>query len=165
MPRRRRAEWSYSSIVLNLGSRWKWMISFTPLPNCSRGNSPWYPLDRWLGGTESQSGLYGGDKNLLPLRESNPESSAVQPVTWSLYRLSYPFIYYLFICGLFAGAVGSSEYVASSGGMIKERWTVRDLEGSLKMRKTTRSLDQLRRYRSRDSNRASPEDKPETLPP
>jgi hypothetical protein len=55
-----------------------------------RGEQPRYPLDRRLGGPHSRSGRCEDEKNLLPLPESNLDSSVVQSVAWSLYRLSYP---------------------------------------------------------------------------
>jgi hypothetical protein len=27
-------EWRYSSTILDLGTRWRWVVSFTPLPLC-----------------------------------------------------------------------------------------------------------------------------------
>jgi hypothetical protein len=39
------------------------MASFTPRPLYPQGNSPWYPLDRRLGGPQSQSGHGGEEKN------------------------------------------------------------------------------------------------------
>jgi hypothetical protein len=30
-------EWRYSSIILELGTRWRWMVNFTPLPLYPRG--------------------------------------------------------------------------------------------------------------------------------
>jgi hypothetical protein len=35
---------------LDLGTRWKWMVSFTPRPLYPHGKGPWYPLDRRLCG-------------------------------------------------------------------------------------------------------------------
>jgi hypothetical protein len=35
--------------ILDLGTRWRWVVSFTPLPLYPQGKSPWYPLDRRLG--------------------------------------------------------------------------------------------------------------------
>jgi hypothetical protein len=32
MPLRRIGEWSYSSTFLDLGTRWRWVVSFTPMP-------------------------------------------------------------------------------------------------------------------------------------
>jgi len=34
----------------DLGTRWRWVVSFTPQPLYPQGKSPWYPLDRRLGG-------------------------------------------------------------------------------------------------------------------
>jgi hypothetical protein len=48
--------------ILDLGS-----FSFTPLPLYPQGKSPWYLLDRRLGGTQSWSGCSGVEKNSQPL--------------------------------------------------------------------------------------------------
>jgi hypothetical protein len=42
--------------ILNLGCRWRWVVSFTPWPLYLRGKSSSYPLDRRLGEPQSQSG-------------------------------------------------------------------------------------------------------------
>jgi hypothetical protein len=42
--------------------KWRWVVSFTPLPLYSWGRSPWYPLDRRLGGPQNQSGRCGEEK-------------------------------------------------------------------------------------------------------
>jgi hypothetical protein len=44
-----------------------------------QGKSPWYPLDRRLGGPQSRSGR-GDEKNSKPRRESNQRTPIVQPV-------------------------------------------------------------------------------------
>jgi hypothetical protein len=52
---------------------------------------PLYPLYRRLGGSQSWSGRFEEEKRVVFLcRQSNPDFSVVQPVLWSLYRLSYP---------------------------------------------------------------------------
>jgi hypothetical protein len=45
--------------ILNFGTRWRWVASFTPRPLYSRGKSPWYPLNRRLGGPQSWAGCGG----------------------------------------------------------------------------------------------------------
>jgi hypothetical protein len=32
--------------IPDLGTRWRWMVTFTPRQLYPQGNSPWYPLDR-----------------------------------------------------------------------------------------------------------------------
>jgi hypothetical protein len=54
------------------------VISFTPRPFCLQGNSPWYPLDRRLGGPQSRSGRGGEEKSSQPLLGLKPP--IVQPV-------------------------------------------------------------------------------------
>jgi hypothetical protein len=44
------------------------------------GKSPWYPLDRRLGGPQSRSGYGGEEKNSQTPRESNPRTPIVQSV-------------------------------------------------------------------------------------
>jgi hypothetical protein len=55
--------------ILDLGIRWSWVVSFTPRPLYSQGKSPWYPLDRRLGGSQSRSGRGGDEKNSQHLSE------------------------------------------------------------------------------------------------
>jgi len=49
--------------ILDLGTRWRWVVSFTPRPLYSQGKSPWYPLGRKLGGPHRWSGRSGEKKN------------------------------------------------------------------------------------------------------
>jgi hypothetical protein len=63
--------------------------SFTPRPLYPQGKSPWYPLDRRLGGHQRRSGRGGEEKNYQPpsgIEPWNPDSPARGP---ALYRLSY----------------------------------------------------------------------------
>jgi hypothetical protein len=55
------------------------VVSFTPLPLYPRAKSPWYPLDKRLGGPQSQFGRYGEEK-ILSYRDSNSDPSVVQLV-------------------------------------------------------------------------------------
>jgi hypothetical protein len=71
-------EWRYSSTITVLGIRWRWIVSFTPLPLYPWRKSPRYPLYRRLVGLQSWSGRCGEEKNLAPPRDRN---RAVQPVT------------------------------------------------------------------------------------
>jgi hypothetical protein len=87
-------EWKHNSThsftSFYLGTRRRWVVSFTPRPLYPHGKIPWYPLDRRLGGPQSRSGRGGEEKNSQPPagnRTSNPN----HPVrSQSLYRLSYP---------------------------------------------------------------------------
>jgi hypothetical protein len=51
----------------DLGTRWRWGVSLTPRPLYPQGKSPWYLLDRRLGGPQSRSGRGGEEKNSQPL--------------------------------------------------------------------------------------------------
>jgi hypothetical protein len=56
-----------------------WLVSFTPQPLYPQGKSPWYPVDKRLGGPQIRSGRGGEEKNSQPPRgiESyNPDRPA-----------------------------------------------------------------------------------------
>jgi hypothetical protein len=76
-------------LILDLGTRWRWVVSLTPRPLYPQRESPWYPLDRRLGGPQSLSGRGGGEKNSQPLPGLDPP--IIQPVaqryTTELMRL------------------------------------------------------------------------------
>jgi hypothetical protein len=76
-----KAYWESGSIasrILDLGTRWRWVVSFTPRPLYHQGKSPWYPLDRRLGGPQSRSGRGDEEKNSQPL--SRLELPIIHPV-------------------------------------------------------------------------------------
>jgi hypothetical protein len=83
-------EWRYSSThsLTSALDADEWSAS---RPSCfiPIGKSPWYPLDRRLGGSQSRSGRGGEEKNYHPPPEEepyNPDRPASIP---ALYRLSY----------------------------------------------------------------------------
>jgi hypothetical protein len=87
MPWKYMGKWRYSSTILDLGTRWRWVVSFISVTLYPRWKNPRYPLERRLGGPQIQSGLCGEEKNhALPGTEPVPSSP-------SLYRLSCPFSY------------------------------------------------------------------------
>jgi hypothetical protein len=57
----------------------------------SGGKSPRYPLDRRLGGPQSQSGRRGEEKNLDPTGARNSDHSVVQPAAsrYTDWAISY----------------------------------------------------------------------------
>jgi hypothetical protein len=75
--------------IVDLGTRCRWVVSFTPRPLGPSRNSPWYPLGRRLGWPQSRSRRYEGEKAFGPCRESN---TAAQPVT---HRWNIPALYSL----------------------------------------------------------------------
>jgi hypothetical protein len=79
----------YVPHFLDLGTSWRWVVSFTPQPLYPRGKSPRYPLDRRLGGPQSRSGHVQKRKSLtLPGLELQPLGRSAR--SQSLYRLRYP---------------------------------------------------------------------------
>jgi hypothetical protein len=71
--------------LFHLGTRWKWVVSFTPLPLYPQGNNHRYPLDKRL--DEPQAGRE--EKTSQPPPEVEPRSSDPLALSQSLYRLSY----------------------------------------------------------------------------
>jgi hypothetical protein len=64
-------EWRYSSTILDLDSRWMWVVSFTLRPLYFRGKGPQCPLNSRLGGLCSRSGRSEIEIS-CPCRETNP---------------------------------------------------------------------------------------------
>jgi hypothetical protein len=79
---------------IDLGTRWRWVVSFTPRPLYPQGKSPWYPLDRRVGGPQSRSGRGSEQKNSQPLPGNEPP--IIQPLaqryTTDLSRLQCMFV-------------------------------------------------------------------------
>jgi hypothetical protein len=81
----------YLHAFFDLGTRWRGVISLTPRPLYPEGKSPWYPLDRRLGGPQSRSGHSGGEEknsNLLPGLEPPIIQPIAQRYTNDLSRLA-----------------------------------------------------------------------------
>jgi hypothetical protein len=70
-------EWRYSSAFLDLGTKWRGVVSFTPRPLYPRGKNPLHPLHRRLSGPQSRTGRCGEEKNLTPTEN---QTLAVQAV-------------------------------------------------------------------------------------
>jgi hypothetical protein len=81
-------EWRYSSTILDLGTRWRWVVSFTPWSLYPRGKRPRYPLDRRVGERQSTSGLCGVEKNILRLSGFKPRPSRPRYTDWTIADLS-----------------------------------------------------------------------------
>jgi hypothetical protein len=77
-------ELKYSFTILDLGTKWRWVVSFTSRLLYPQGKSPRYSLDRKLGGPKSRPGCCGKEKILTP--EGN-WTRAVQPVAIQTYSV------------------------------------------------------------------------------
>jgi hypothetical protein len=77
-------EWRYKSTVLDLGTRWGWVVRLTPRPLYSQGTPPPYPLDRRLGGPQSQSRHCVQEKSYPrhPFRSPLLTDVVISPVLW-----------------------------------------------------------------------------------
>jgi hypothetical protein len=77
-------EWGIATCIFNLSTRRWWFVSFTPWPLYYQVKSPWYPLDRRLGGPQSWSRRGGEEKNSQPLPGLEPP--IIQPRSPALYH-------------------------------------------------------------------------------
>jgi hypothetical protein len=64
--------------IFNLGARWRWIVSFTPLLLNSWDESLWYPLNWWLGSPQSQSGHCGEEEKVFAA--AGNQTPGFQPV-------------------------------------------------------------------------------------
>jgi hypothetical protein len=76
-------EWRYSSIILDLGTRWRWVVSFTSLPL--------YPRYSLIGGwVAPRAGLDAGEKRkVLHFRELNPGRPVRRSPDWQRRELAH----------------------------------------------------------------------------
>lgn len=75
-----------ASLILNMSARWRWV--FNAHPGCFMPRKQYqYLLNKRLYGLWSQSGHLWEEKSLLPLSGFVPYT--IQPVAYSVYRLSY----------------------------------------------------------------------------
>jgi hypothetical protein len=73
--------------ILDFGTRWRWVVSFTPRPLYPQGKSPWYTLDKgWVGPRDSLDAMVTR-KIPSPYRDSNPNHPAR---SLALYRWDIP---------------------------------------------------------------------------
>jgi hypothetical protein len=76
-----KAYWGSGGIalrILDLSTRRRWAVSFTPLPLYPQEKSPWYPLDWRLGVPQSRSRRDGEEKNSQSLPGVEP--LIIQPI-------------------------------------------------------------------------------------
>jgi hypothetical protein len=80
---RRMGEWWYSSTILDLGTRWRWVVSFTPQPLYPKEKAP---STHWKGGwVGPRAGLDAVEKTEIPWpsREWNPGHAARRHTNWA----------------------------------------------------------------------------------
>jgi hypothetical protein len=79
-------EWVYSSTIFDLGTRWRWVVSFTP---CHFTTGEIAPCNNWVRGwVDPRASLDAvGGRKILSCKDSNPGRLTRSP---SLYRLRYP---------------------------------------------------------------------------
>jgi hypothetical protein len=71
--------WRIAARILNLVTRWRWVVSFTPWPRYPWGKSSRYPLVRRVGEYQSRHGRGGEENNTSPCRDSKPGRPVRKP--------------------------------------------------------------------------------------
>jgi hypothetical protein len=82
-----KAYWGSGGIapsILDIGTRWRWMVSFMSRSLYPQGKSLWYPLDRRLGGPQSRSRRGGHCWNQWQYKEN--EDHVAHRATGKNYR-------------------------------------------------------------------------------
>jgi hypothetical protein len=120
---------SIAPLILDLGTRWRWVASFTPRPLYPQGKSPSYPLARRLGGPQSRSGRSDEEKSSQPLPGLEPPiiQSVSQLYTTELSRL-YCCLCMIQLCCYFMFPLIKIKRVTMWGKIAtKAVWKVRGL--------------------------------------
>jgi hypothetical protein len=90
IPYRRIKEWSHSSVNLNLGTRWRWVVSVIFQSLFFRGKDHQCPLKRIPGQPQRLSPRCVEEKNLLSLPGIGLKFLGHPVWSQSTYRLNYP---------------------------------------------------------------------------
>jgi len=69
---------SIDPLILDLGPRRRWVVSFTPQPLHPQGKNLRYPFDRRLGRPQNWSGRKDGKKTYQPLQRLKPPNYPVR---------------------------------------------------------------------------------------
>jgi hypothetical protein len=107
----------------DLGTSWRWVVSFMPRPLYPQGKSPLYPLYRRLGGRQSRSGRGGEEKNSQPLPGLEPPiiQLVVHRYTTELSRLLFIIIYaYKYVSNFVRKFVTPTELLATLPSHVTE---------------------------------------------
>jgi hypothetical protein len=70
--------------ILNLSTKWRWVVSFTPKLLCPQGQSRQYPLDSGLGGPQNQSAC---DKKKDTQNDSGWHTAVANPLRMTLNEI------------------------------------------------------------------------------
>jgi hypothetical protein len=93
--------------IFDLGTRWRWVVSFTPQSLYPQRKSFWYPLERRLGGPQCRSGGGGKEKNSQPLSTLEPpclsQNSWLPSEILKIKIPSYNFAIFIWVWNLLFG--------------------------------------------------------------
>jgi hypothetical protein len=88
-------EWMYSSTIIDLGTRWRWVVSFMPRPLYPDEKAP---VTHWIGGwitPELVWTLLSGEKYLALARSRTPAAQHVAHhyIDWAIRESIIPKLY------------------------------------------------------------------------
>jgi hypothetical protein len=88
--------------IINLSTRWRWVVSFMPWPLYPQGRNPLYPLDRKVGGFQSWFGCSGRGRTFLNrLFSCQVWVPEMLCHPWDLNSKTFQITYIITICLLF----------------------------------------------------------------
>jgi hypothetical protein len=110
--------WSIAPRILNLGTRWRWVVSFTPRPFYPRWKKSWYLFDMRLGVPQSRSGRGGEEKKSQPLPGIEPHSSS--PWNWKRLLLNTVVLWTINMWRIYV-SIFYSEYLHKAETCVKRK--------------------------------------------
>jgi hypothetical protein len=88
---------------LDLGSSWRWVVSFTPRPLHRRGRTSRFSLDRRLGGPQNRSWRLGDETVVLPVASRYTDCAIAAPsnrsTCYNTFCAKYTFFHNVHISG------------------------------------------------------------------
>jgi hypothetical protein len=148
-------EWRYSSTVIDLGTRWRWVVRFTPRPLYSRRKSHWYRLAGW---EVPRAGLDAVEKRNISCscRESNPGYPTHSYTDWAVCYVTnnlrlifwsqikrYSFFFFKIVTSSDGGEINSLSWILE-GVVLYFFEAVYTVHGSSKIRPTAAFMSLLK---------------------
>jgi hypothetical protein len=129
--------------ILDLGTRWRWVVSFTPRPLYPQGKRR-NSVTHWLGGCVGPRSILDTVEKKIILttrRETNPRTPIVQPVAqhytdWAITALPVRRSSFIQLVSLYCTQVGLHTSIRASYGRKIARNTTEDYEGVSKCFRT-----------------------------
>jgi hypothetical protein len=119
---RRMGKWRYTSSILDLDTRWRWVASFTPLSLYLQRRSPHCPLDTRLGVPQSRS-VHCGEEKITTI---GSRIGTIQPIA-DRYTTDWEVLIYLLVIYLTSL---TAVWTTQRRELISIEWVGKDMKGS-----------------------------------